>query len=101
MARVTTVVSVRHTYVKTVCCPGCGRSRELTARHVLRGGAEKTLCNLCRFPPRKLAPTNTERRYWLRRYSDEEIALMAEALFGACDRASIHAWRRRLNIPLP
>lgn len=48
-----------------------------------------------------LPPTNRERRWWLRNYSDEEIALMAEALFGGADRANIYAWRVRLKIAEP
>lgn len=97
-----TTTSVRRTYSQTVRCPGCGRPRELTDRHVRRGGADKTLCNLCRFPARKLAITDTERRFWLRHYSDEEIALMAEAISGKqADRSEIAAWRVRLNIAAP
>lgn len=93
---------MRRTYSQTVRCPGCGRLRELTDRHVRRGGAEKTLCNLCRFPARKLEITNTERRFWLRRYTDEQIALMAEAISnGVANRLEIQAWRIRLNIQEP
>jgi hypothetical protein len=90
---------VRRTNLRSVICPGCGRVRELTDRHVRKIGSEKTLCNLCRFPARRLPPTNTERRYWLRRFTDDEIAEMAEALFGApADKANIYAWRQRLDI---
>lgn len=97
-----TVASVRRTYSQTVACPGCGRPRELTDRHVRRGGSEKTLCNLCRFPSRKIPPTDTDRRFWLRRYSDEDIAQMAEAITGRmADRASIYLWRTRLKIEEP
>lgn len=92
---------MQRTYVRTVPCPKCGRPRELTDRHVRRGSAHLTLCNLCRFPARSLPPTNTERRWWLRNYSDEEIASMAEAIFGGADRANIYAWRLRLNIAEP
>lgn len=94
--------SARRTYSQTIYCPGCGRPRELTDRHVRRGGTEKTLCNLCRFPPRKLAITNTERRFWLRRYTDEEIALMAESISnGIANRMEIRSWRVRLEIAEP
>lgn len=89
------------TYLRIVPCPKCGRPRELTDRHVRRGGAHLTLCNLCRFPARKMPPTMKDRRWWLIHYSDEEIALMAEALFGGCDRTSVYEWRRTLNIPEP
>lgn len=92
---------MRRTYSQTVACPGCGRLRELTDRHVRRGGSETTLCNLCRFPARILPPTNTERRFWLRRFKDEELIDMAEAIFGGCDPASIAAWRVRLKIKEP
>ena len=59
---------------------------------------------LCRFPPRKTPVSNTERRFWLRLYSDEEIALMAEALtLGefVANRAEIRAWRERLEVEEP
>lgn len=93
---------MRRNYSQTVRCPGCGRLRELTDRHVRRGGAETTLCNLCRFPARRLPPTNAERRFWLRRYTDEQIAQMAEAVFGGeSDHANIYAWRLRLKIEEP
>lgn len=82
-------------------CPGCGRLREVTERHVRRGNVDKTLCNLCRFPARKLPPTNRERRFWLRRFKDEEIAMMAEALFGGSDLENIKAWRVRLKVDEP
>lgn len=101
MSTVATAPPVRRTYVQEVRCPGCGRIRELTDRHVRKVGDQITLCTLCRFPARRIAPTITDRRFWLRRYSDDDIALMAEALFGACDRAAIAAWRHRLNIPPP
>jgi len=100
-----TTTSVRRTYSQTVKCPGCGRFRELTDRHVRRGGTSTTLCNLCRFPPRQIPVSNTDRRFWLRRYSDEDIALMAEAICAnaerIADRGAIYAWRVRLNIPEP
>lgn len=96
-----TATSARRTYLQTIRCPGCGRLRELTDRHVRRGGAETTLCNLCRFPARRIPPSNTERRYWLRRFTDEDLACFAEALFGECDRASIAIWRLRLAIKEP
>jgi hypothetical protein len=93
---------VRRNYSQTVVCPGCGRLRELTDRHVRRGGSETTLCNLCRFPARKLPPTNVERRWWLELYTDEEIGIMAEAMFGGnCDHANIYAWRLRLKVDEP
>lgn len=97
-----TVTSVRRSNLRSVICPGCGRVRELTDRHVRRSEVEKTLCNLCRFPARRLPPTNTERRYWLRRFSDDQIVEMAESCFGGtADRANIYAWRLRLDIKEP
>lgn len=102
MSAVATVTGARRVYLQTVRCPGCGRLRELTDRHVRRGRCETTLCNLCRFPARKLPPTNADRRFWLSHYSDEEIALMAEAISGGqADRAQIHTWRQRLNVQSP
>lgn len=92
---------MRRTYHRTVFCPGCGRPREVTDRHVRRGTVTTTLCNLCRFPARRIPPTNTERRFWLKRFSNEEIVMMAEALFGGCDRANVEAWRIRLGIEEP
>jgi len=56
---------------------------------------------LCRFPARLLHPTNTERRFWLDRFSDDEIAEMAAAVFGApADLARIASERRRLAVAL-
>lgn len=100
MSPVTT--PLRRTYLQTVRCPGCGRLRELTDRHVRRGGSKHTLCNLCRFPARRIPPTNSDRRFWLRNYSDDEIALMAEAISdGVASRAEISAWRIKLGVQEP
>jgi hypothetical protein len=102
MAPVAQATRARYVYLRTVRCPGCGRLRELTDRHVRKGRCEATLCNLCRFPARKLPPTIADRRFWLSNYADEEIALMAEAIFGRrANRASISAWRIRLNVASP
>lgn len=100
MSSVATATDARRVYMQTVRCPGCGRVRELTDRHVRKGRV--TLCNLCRFPARKLPPTNADRRFWLSSFSDEEIALMAEAISdGHANRSTIHTWRIRLNVQAP
>ena len=102
MTAVATATGVRRVYLQTVRCPGCGRLRELTDRHVRKGRGEALLCNLCRFPARKLPPTISDRSFWLASFSDEEIALMAEAIFGGqANRSSIASWRLRLNVHYP
>lgn len=80
-------------------CPSCGTAREASDRHVRRGAIR--LCNLCRFPARRLPPTDRERRFWLKRFSDDEISMMATALFGSSDLLNIKAWRERLKVDEP
>jgi hypothetical protein len=61
----------------------------------------KTLCILCRFPARRLPATDAERRFWLARFSDDEIAMMSQAIFGAGDMDNVIAWREKLQVDEP
>lgn len=75
---------------RTVVCPGCGRKRELSSRQARRASR----CALCRFPPKYERPTEREYRFWLERFSDEEILVMAEEMCGQDgDLERVRQWR--------
>jgi len=76
-------------------CPGCGRRRTVDARTARR---KPQSCNLCRHPGKHKPPDNKDRRFWLQRFSDEEILHMALGIFGGeGDLAIIAYWRTRLE----
>jgi hypothetical protein len=68
---------------REVICPGCGDRRTLSIRHARRNAGSygrPSLCKLCR-TPRPKPPTDSDRRYWLERFSDEDIVLLAWAFW--------------------
>jgi hypothetical protein len=68
-----------------VTCLSCGQltiGARQERRHRL-GDTTSFRCRLCRFPGRSLAVDDDARLWWLRQFSDEEIATMAAAVFGA------------------
>jgi hypothetical protein len=84
-----------------VKCSSCGAERTVSARqrrrHVGRGVAFR--CRPCRFAARRLEVDDTSRVWWLRRFSDYEIARMAAAVFGkAADLEHLAAERERLAV---
>lgn len=66
---------------RRITCPGCGDVRWLSARR--RGielGESTGLCSGCRFPHLRAATEEEAEafaRYWLERFTDEEIAELA------------------------
>jgi hypothetical protein len=56
----------------TVHCKGCGEPRALSPRQARRAG----LCNRCLFPP-NVSVKRAHLRYWLRTFTDQEIAAIA------------------------
>lgn len=76
-------------------CPSCGRQRSVSARTARRGPGR---CRLCISGDGVIeAPDDTDRRWWLERLSDEEIAEAALFMFGhRPDRAHIRSERERL-----
>lgn len=84
----------RLTPVREVVCPSCGQRRTVSDRQARRG---TTLCKLCRYPHTRLRPEDKDRRFWLERFSDEEILDLALGVFGHLGSIShIRAWRRKL-----
>jgi hypothetical protein len=68
---------------RDVTCTGCGDTRVLSGRHARRNGGSygrPNLCKLCRTPKPK-PPTDGDRRYWLRRFTDDDILLFAWAFW--------------------
>lgn len=68
---------------REVTCPRCGDKRVLSGRHARRNAGSygrPGLCPQCRTPKPK-PPTDSDRRYWLRRFSDDEIILFAWAFW--------------------
>lgn len=57
---------------------------------------------LCRNPSKKAAPDDKDRRFWLRRFSDQAICEMAIGISGAAEEnfdaalKEVCAWRDRL-----
>lgn len=64
--------------VVTVKCRGCGSTREVTSRQARRAG----LCPICLYPPRYTKVTDAHKRFWLCRFTDEEIAVIATDMLG-------------------
>ena len=85
-------------YTKEVFCPGCGRPRDISDRHARRT-EEPRLCVACRFPAKKQPPGDADRRYWLERFTDDEIILMVEAMTDQHADAERIAWWRKELIP--
>lgn len=79
-----------------VRCPSCNSLRSVTARHARRS---PTRCRHCK-------KTRTEKMgkyegFWLKRFSDEEICTMAEAVFdrapGSASQALVASARGRVT----
>ena len=93
-------MAVRASYVD-VTCPACRLPRSVTKRQASRIGTGTTdgRCRACRHPqPQRLPPDDEDRRYWLARFSDEEIVEMAAAYYGHGKREAVATWRARLAI---
>lgn len=79
-----------------VACPKCGRTRRVSGRHARR----TSLCRLCRSPAKLKEPTDSDRRFWLKQFTDEEIIDMAFWVFGEeGDLQNVRAWRELLSKP--
>jgi len=76
-------------------CPGCKRERLVSARTARRGAGR---CAFCRSGDGVIEPPDdTDRVYWLERFTDDEIAEMALFMFGRrADRTRIRSERERL-----
>lgn len=73
----------------TVRCKNCGEPREVTARQAGRAG----LCRACLWPP-KVGVTDMHRKYWLKHFSDNELAAMATELVGDFVRPAVFTAHR-------
>ena len=64
------------------CCE-CGTGLELSARNAREHRRKGTLprCRRCRYPSSSPKPSVAMRRWWLERFSQEEIIEMAAALW--------------------
>ena len=79
---------------RELICPGCGRLRLVSSRTARR--VPKT-CNLCRHPSQYRPPTDSDRRFWLKSFTDREIVDLAFAIFDEIvDAENVHSWRERL-----
>jgi hypothetical protein len=45
------------------------------------------------------APTDDDRRFWLERFTDDEVVEMAEAMYGGGSVEAVRDWRARLFRP--
>lgn len=78
---------------RDVICPMCGGRRRVSGRHARRS----PVCSLCRHPAKIKAPEDKDRRFWLERFSDDEILDIAHGIFDKeGDLATIQAWRSHL-----
>jgi hypothetical protein len=76
-------------------CPVCRRERFVSSRTARRGPGRCTHC--MSGDGVSEPPDDDDRRYWLERFSDEELAEMAWFMFGhRPDRAHICSERERL-----
>jgi hypothetical protein len=72
----------------------CGRARLVSERHARRAAY---VCNLCRHPTKKQPPSDSDRRFWLNIFLDEEIIEIAFWLFGKQgDIECVREWREIL-----
>lgn len=56
-----------------------------------------TNCNLCRSSAKYAPPSDSDRRYWLKIFSDVEIVTLATAIWDSPgDVEVVHAWREQL-----
>lgn len=80
-------------------CPECGGWRWMSARRVraIASGVGTAVCPSCRRPPEENEREREQyRRWWLTRYSDEELADLAAA-FGRVHPATLAAARDALS----
>jgi hypothetical protein len=79
----------------TVVCPSCGRERDVSARTARRGAGR---CKWCLSGDGIIEPPDdTDRCYWLERFTDDEIVEMVMWMFGRRpDRERIRSERERL-----
>jgi hypothetical protein len=83
------------TGIVVVECPGCGRTRDVSARTARRGAGR---CRWCLSGDGVIEPPDdTDRAFWLERFDDSEIAEMALFMFGRRpDRERIRRESERL-----
>ena len=75
-------------------CPQCGRIRDVSARTARRGAGR---CRFC-LSPHTIPPVDdSARRYWLKRFSDSELASIASGIWGhTISPDAIHSRRATL-----
>jgi hypothetical protein len=80
---------------RDVTCPSCGGVRRVSRRHARRN--PQNPCPLCRRPQRRQPPTDSDRRFWLRAFSDDEIIDIVLGMFDQRgDIEVVRAWRSLL-----
>jgi len=58
------------------------------------------MCWACQHPRARAAPDDADRRYWLLRFSDEEVVMLAWALDGGFGSSqAVAVWRHKLLVP--
>ena len=64
-------------------CEDCGTDFMVTASWArrIRRGAQECKCRRCARKGRAVVVTDTDRRFWLSRYTDRDLASFASALF--------------------
>jgi hypothetical protein len=84
------------TGIVVVECPGCGRTRDVSARTARRGAGR---CKWCLLGDGVIEPPDDEdTTFWLERFDDSEIAEMALFVFGRrSDPEHIRSERERLG----
>jgi len=65
----------------------------------LRGCEAGGTCRRCSRGLAPNLPNDADREWWLRRFSDEEIAELTEALCGSGSVEAVRSWRARLFRP--
>jgi hypothetical protein len=98
------VATVRvYEFTARIVFPSCGAKRETSARQGRRAFSGRTdpRCEGCRFGAQSRgAVDDSDRRFWLERFSDDEVVGLAWAFTGAHGSAeAVAVWRRRLGFP--
>jgi hypothetical protein len=81
----------------TFRCEDCGTSFTRSARfaRMIRCGDQEQKCRRCLRPSKAAPVTDTDRRYWLTRFSDMEIASLAVTVFDCAFKPAARRTRCR------
>lgn len=80
----------------TLTCANCGSDFERSARfaRMIRRGEQEQKCRRCARPAKASPVTDSDRRFWLTRFTDWEISVAAATFFDLPLRPELVAQKR-------